>query len=663
MKITIAKTAGFCFGVDRAVKMVYNEVDAGTDVVTYGEIIHNPTVVGDLNKKGAIAVDSLDAVGDNQTVVIRSHGVAKSVYDELGKLGLSYKDGTCPYVKRIQSIARQKSNDNVQVVIVGNKNHPEVIGIAGHSKDAVIVADADELCVFFESFLKSSRKAVAIMPQTTYNINSWLKCKEVAMSYSATCEIELYDTICNTTEERQKEAIELAKACDIMVVVGGKHSSNTKQLFELCKKHCKCTWLVEDASELKAIELPYGISNKCDIHIGITAGASTPAHIIKEVRNQMSENIIMDEEFNFEEALEASFKKIYTGNRVKGIVTEIHDTEISVDVGTKHTGYVSLDNLTSDTSLKPSDIVKLGDEIELIVLKVNDAEGTVQLSKKKVDAQKGFDDIIKAKESGETLEGTVASVVKGGVIVNCKGARVFIPASHATLRREEKLDDLVKKTVKFELIEVDETKGKALGSIKNVILKERNEAKAKFWESVNVGDVFKGEVKSITTYGAFVDLGGIDGMVHISELSWNRIKHPSEVVSVGDVLEVYVKDLDKEASRISLGYKKNEDNPWTKFSTEYAVDSVVTGKVVSITPFGAFVRIIDNIDGLVHISQISDKRVTNVKDVLAVGDEVTAKITEIDAEKQRISMSIKALIEPTEEAEAEATEEVEEAAE
>lgn len=353
----------------------------------------------------------------------------------------------------------------------------------------------------------------------------------------------------------------------------------------------------------------------------------------------------LDEDFNFEEAIDASFKRLYTGNRVKGYITAVNNTEAIVDIGTKQTGYVSLDELTDDPSLKPADVVKVGDEVEFIVLKVNDADGVITLSKKKVDAMVGFDKIVKAKEEDAVLEGVVMNVVKGGVLVLTNGIKVFIPASQATMRRDEKLDDLLKKTVKFKIIEVNEQKGKAVGSIKAVLNAERDAAKAKFWENVQIGDKFKGEVKSITNYGAFVDLGGIDGMVHISELSWDRIKHPSEVVSVGDVLEVYVKDLDKEANRISLGYKKDEDNPMTKFLNEYKEGDVVKAKIVSITPFGAFAQIIPGIDGLIHISQIADKRVTNVKDVLSVGDEVEAKITEIDADKKRISLSIRALLE------------------
>ncbi|MGN1090270.1 MAG: bifunctional 4-hydroxy-3-methylbut-2-enyl diphosphate reductase/30S ribosomal protein S1 [Huintestinicola sp.] len=644
LTITVAKTAGFCFGVDRAVKLVYNELYSDSKTVTLGEIIHNRDVVAELAEKGVRVIDSPSDAKKGEKVIIRSHGVGRDVYRELESLGIPYADGTCPFVKRIQNLAAKCIEDGRTAVIIGDRNHPEVIGIAGHGpEDTVILPDSGALAEFLKNNSENSKKKVAIMPQTTYNINMWQKCRDIAKEYP---EAEAVDTICSATSERQREAAELAAQSDIMLVVGGKSSSNTIKLYNICSSLCRHCFHIENARELKKLEMPEGFSDKCDIRIGITAGASTPADIIEEVKNQMSEKMInMDEDFNFEEALDASFKRIYTGNRVKGYITAVNNTEAIVDVGTKHTGYVALSELTDDPTLKPADVVKVGDEVDLIVIKINDAEGIVQLSKKKVDAMKGFDDIVKAKEEGTVLEGTVTGVVKGGVIVLYNGVRVFIPASQATMRRDEKLEELVKTTVRFKIIEVNEQRGKAVGSIKAVLTAERDSSKAKFWESVQVGDVFKGAVKSLTSYGAFVDLGGIDGMVHISELSWNRIKHPSEVVSVGDVLEVYVKDLDKEAGRISLGYKKDEDNPWVKFENEYAVDDVVDCKIVSITPFGAFAQIIPGIDGLIHISQVSDKRVTNVKDVLSVGDEVKAKITEIDSEKKRISMSIKALME------------------
>lgn len=363
----------------------------------------------------------------------------------------------------------------------------------------------------------------------------------------------------------------------------------------------------------------------------------------------MAENEIMstnmDEEIDFAEAIDQSFKKIHTGEKVKGIVVAVNNTEAIVDLGTKHTGYVALDDLTDDPSKKPSDIVSVGDEVELVVVKVNDAEGTAALSKRKVDEQAGYEKIVKAKEEGTILEGIVQHVVNKGVTLNVLGVRVFIPASQTGLPRGAELEQLLKKKVEFKIIEVTEGRKRAVGSIKAVQNARKEEAKAKFWETAEIGAVYTGKVKSLTSFGAFVDLGGIDGMVHISELSWKRIKHPSEVVSVGDTLEVYIKDLNQEENRISLGFKKAEDNPWEIFIANYNIGDVVKVTIVSITSFGAFARIIDGVDGLIHISQIADKKVENVKDILTVGDEVDVKIIDIDEESKRISISMRALIE------------------
>ena len=649
-EIIIAENAGFCFGVDRAVKIVYNILSEGKKVVTYGEIIHNRDVTRELSEKGvriAKTAEELEKLSEGEMVIIRSHGAEKEIFELLESRGISYTDGTCPFVKRIHKIVSEKSAAGYDIIIMGDKDHPEVRGIVSYCNNmANICASETELDDFLKKNYTKVKKKVAIVAQTTYNISIWDKCVKIAESVCP--DAEVINTICSATDDRQRSAVSLAETADLMIVIGGKHSSNTVKLAEICSKHCNACIHTENARELDLREIEGLLKNNAGekFIIGVTAGASAPAHIIKEVINQMSEKLQnMEEDFNFEEALDASFKKIYTGQRVKGYITAVNDAEAIVDVGTKHTGYVSLDELTSDPTLKPADVVKPGDEVELIVIKVNDADGIVTLSKKRVDALVGFDKILKAKEENAVLEGTVSSVVKGGVIIIYEGTRVFVPASQATARRDDKLEELVKQTVRFKVIEVNEQRGRAVGSIRAVLNAEKDAAKAKFWDTVQVGDVFKGEVKSLTSYGAFVDLGGIDGMVHISELSWNRIKHPSEVVNAGDVVEVFVKDLDKEANRISLGYKKNEDNPWDKFEAEYKVGDVIKANIVSITPFGAFAQIIPGIDGLIHISQIADKKVSNIKEVLSVGDEVEAKITEIDSEKKRISLSIRALLE------------------
>jgi len=639
-KVTVAKSAGFCFGVDRAVRMVYSELENNTKVATLGPIIHNQDVVNDMQRKGARIINSVDEINEGETVVIRSHGVGKEVYDQIAAKGNRMLDATCPFVARIHKIVAEKTAEGYFILIAGDASHPEVQGIVGHcDQNHLVFKDNFELKDFFEKKYTNLKKKLAIVAQTTYNIVVWDECLNVIPKDDP--DIVIFDTICNATDTRQSDAAELAKNSDLMLVVGGRHSSNTVKLYEVCSRYCK-TYHIENSDELRNLKLP--AADK----IGITAGASTPAYIIKEVQTKMAENEILaanqDEEIDFAQAIDESFKKIHTGEKVKGTVVAVNNTEAIVDLGTKHTGYVALDDLTDDSTKKPADIVRVGDEIELIVIKVNDAEGTCALSKRKVDEQAGYEKILKAKEEGTVLEGVVQHVVNKGVTLNVLGVRVFIPASQTGLPRGAELDQLLKQKVEFTIIEVTEGRKRAVGSIKAVQNAKKAEAQAKFWETAEVGATYTGKVKSLTSFGAFVDLGGIDGMVHISELSWKRIKHPSEVVNVGDTLEVYIKDLNREENRISLGFKKAEDNPWEIFKANYHVGDVVKATIVSITSFGAFARIIDGVDGLIHISQIADKKVENVKDILTVGDEVDVKIIDIDHESKRISISMRALL-------------------
>ena len=638
MSIKVAKSAGFCFGVDRAVKLVYEEIEKGGKVATYGPIIHNTNVVNEIEAKGVRIVNKLSDLQNDERLILRSHGVGKNIYDELKEMGNEYIDATCPFVARIHKIVREQSEQGKIVLIAGDREHPEVDAIVKHCPgECYVFADEEELKEIFQKNYGFLKKKVAIVAQTTYNIIVWNKCIDIIPDTLKDV-TEIFQTICNATSDRQHAAIELAKSSDVMIVIGGKHSSNTIKLFSVCSKYCR-TYHIENSDELYDIDLS-GASD-----IGITAGASTPAYIIKEVIQKMSEiQKTQEEEINFAEALEQSFKKIHTGERIKGIIVAVNNSEAIVDIGTKHTGFISLSELTNDPSKKPADVVSVGEEVDLVVIKINDQDGIATLSKKKVDEMVGFDNIVKAMEEGKILEGTVQRAVKGGVIVLVDGVGVFVPASHTGLGRDEDIEKLVKQQVSIKLIDVIPQRRRAVGSIKLVQKAIREEAQKKFWETAEVGAVYKGEVKSITNYGAFVDLGGIDGMVHVSELSWKRIKHPSEVVKVGDVLEVYIKELNSETGRISLGYRKSEDNPWEKFKASYNVGDVVKATVVSITPFGAFASIIDGVDGLIHISQIANQRVDNVKDVLSVGQEVEAKITECDIENKRVSLSMRALL-------------------
>lgn len=636
-KITVAKTAGFCFGVQRAVDMVQQALEAGDQVCTLGPLIHNTQFVQGLERQGVAVIDSVEQNTDGRRVIIRSHGVAPAIYAQLQQAKMAYTDATCPFVAKIHKIVSLVGPDEA-LVIVGDRNHPEVQGIMGHCNGPVLVVSSCEELLNSTNKDILSKNTVYFVAQTTFNKNEWENCISTAKKVCTNAKI--FDTICNATSLRQQEAAKLASGSDVMLVIGGRHSSNTVKLAAICSQYCK-TIAIETADELNPTDFT-GVYS-----IGITAGASTPACIIKEVHETMSEILENQnqEELSFEEMLNQFCKSTYNGEKVTGIVTSIEPNMISVDIGTKHAGYVPLNELTDDPTAKPEDIVNKGDELELLVVRVNDVEGTVMLSKKRLDAQAGFEKVMSAVDSGEVLSGLVTEVIKGGVLALTNGVKVFIPASQATMSRGEELESLLRKPVKFKILEVNRQRRRAVGSIRAVLREHKKELEEQFWTDVEAGKQYSGVVKSLTDYGAFVDLGGVDGMIHISELSWGKIKHPSQVVKVGDEITVYVKDIDAEKKKISLGYKKDEDNPWAILAKNYAVGQAAKVKIVSLTAFGAFAELIPGIDGLIHISQIARERVGKPSDVLSVGQEVEVKITELDFERHRISLSIKALLE------------------
>lgn len=631
MKIVKAKTAGFCFGVDRAVKMTYDLLESGAKVATLGPLIHNPQCVADLEGKGAVTANTLDEVPAGYEVVVRSHGVPRAVYDELAARGIAYHDATCPFVAKIHHLAARAGAEGKTLFVAGDAAHPEVQGIVGHATGPVFVfADLAGLQAVLTP--ENVKNGILMVAQTTFEVKKWRECTDFTKKVYTNPEI--FDTICNATWARQHEAECLAKECDLMVVIGGRHSSNTQKLAAVAGRHTR-TVSVETAAELDFAWFR-------DVRtVGVTAGASTPSSIIEEVLSSMCEEI-REEELSFEEMIDASLKPVYSGKVVKGIVTAVNPNEIQVDIGTKQTGFVKLEELTNDPSAKVEDLVKKGDELDLIVTKVNDQEGLVYLSKKRFDENKGKEAVAAAVESGEILSGHVTEANSGGVVVLVNNVRVFVPRSRATLRHGEDYTALVHQDVQLKIIQCE---GRHIvGSIRDVLAAEADKKREEFWQDVEIGKHYTGTVKSLTNYGAFVDIGGVDGLVHISELSWDRIKHPSEVVKVGDVIDVYVKDLDTENQKVSLGYKKTEDNPWEKFKAEYPIGSTFTAPVVSLTKFGAFVRILPGIDGLVHISEISHDRVEKVGDVLSVGQEVEVKLIDVDYDKKRISLSMKALL-------------------
>ena len=632
MQIILAKTAGFCFGVNRAVKLTYELLEQGRPVATLGPLIHNPQVVEDLESKGAITCDSVDDVPDGYEVVIRSHGVGQSVYDKISTRRLAYHDATCPFVTKIHKIAARAGAEGAMLLVAGDAKHPEVQGIVGHTTGKVeVFANLAELEKLLPEL--TQQKSIFAVAQTTFNVQSWETCKEFLKNQCTNAKI--FDTICNATWARQQEAEDLSQKCDHMVVIGGHHSSNTQKLLQVAARHTKAI-NVETADELDKDWL-----NGARI-VGVTAGASTPSSIIEEVLNCMSEEIRDD--MSFEEMLAASeAKPLYAGKIVKAKVISVSPTECVVGIdGSKHTGIVKLSEMSHDPNAKMEDLVKVDDELDLVVVKTNDQEGVDTLSRVRFEAQKGMKDVSEAAENGTIMEGDVMEANKGGVVVNVKGVRVFVPRSQATMRRDEDYTKLVGQHVKLVITEC--AGRKIVGSINKVTAEENKAKRDEFWKNVEVDKQYTGVVKSLTSYGAFVDIGGVDGLCHISELSWNNIKHPSEVVSVGDTIEVYVKSYDPENQKVSLGYKKEEDNPWEKLKNEYPIGSEFEAPVVSITKFGAFVRILPGIDGLVHISEISNERVNKVSDVLKVGDMVKVKLINVDFDRKRISLSMKACL-------------------
>ncbi len=640
MRITVAKTAGFCFGVDRAVKMADDLLAAGRKVATLGELIHNPVVTGSLAARGARVIERPEEAEPDEVVVIRSHGVGPEVYRVLEARGIQIADATCPKVRKVHRIVGEAAGKGHLILIAGDPEHPEVLGTLGYAGEkAFVIPDSKAMQDLSISDKCPKNLWVTMVSQTTFSVAKWLNC--VSEAKKLYTKIEIFDTICTTTWNRQREAESLAAESDVMFVIGGRKSSNTRKLYEVCAPVCR-TYLIERAGELCADWF------KGAVRVGISAGASTPASTIKEVQETMTDlvknNGDENEEFNFEEALEQSLKSVHTGEKVTAVVTGFTPNEVVVDIsGIKHASYIPMSELTEESVDRPEDVVSIGDTLDLIVVRVNDVEGTMVLSKKRFDAMAGLEKVYEAADTGEILEGNVVDIVKGGVIAITNGVRVFIPASHATMSRNEPIENLRGKHVRFKILEVNRQRKRAVGSIRQVLKEERKAKEEAFWQTAEVGQHFTGEVKSLTSYGAFVDLGGVDGMVHISELSWNRIKHPSEVVKVGQQIEVYIRDLDVENHKISLGYKKDEDNPWFILQRDYKVGDVVKVKIVSMTTFGAFAEIIPGIDGLIHISQIALERVAKPQDVLTVGEEVEAKITEMDFDKKRISLSIRAL--------------------
>ncbi len=686
-EIRTAKTAGFCFGVQRSVEMAEKLLKEHGACSSYGQLIHNDDVIRSLQEKGLRIIHDPSETKPGDQVIIRAHGVAKEDIDALEAAGAVVTDATCPKVKVIHKTVSEAAAAGRFVIVIGMRNHPEVEAICTRCSGHVVLENDRETAEWLDSEPDIAEKPITLVAQTTQTHSNFNNC--VNLLKKRCTNLQIFDTICLATFTRQNEAMELASSCNAVVVIGGKHSANSLHLAQLCQEACPNVQFIERASELDLDRL-----RACEV-VGLTAGASTPSWIIKEVRSKMDEEKLetkMEESaveaveaaeekveetasaaveatveaaeavaeeaktedtpapekaepLSFDDMLEDSLKSIYNGQKVTGIVTGVNGTEVTLDLGAKYTGFIPTTDFT-DAGLKVEDCVKFGDEVEAMVVRVNDVEGTAMLSKKRLDNVRFWDDIESAAESNAVVEGTVTEVNKGGVVVNVKGARVFVPASQTDLPREADLNELLKKLVKLKVTEVNKARKRVVGSIRRAANAERRARTEELWNNIEIGKRYKGAVKSLTSYGAFVDIGGVDGMVHVSELSWGRVHNPAEVVKVGDELEVYVIGFDKDNHRISLGYKDPDADPWKLFNEKYSEGDVATVKIVKIMQFGAFAEVMPGVDGLIHISQIADHRIAKVEDALAVGDEVEAKIIAIDQDKQKISLSIRALLEP-----------------
>lgn len=634
MPILVGQHAGFCMGVSRAVKEALKAAETEADVVTFGELVHNPEVIRHLREKGVRQVDDI-AQTQGKAVIIRSHGVTPEVLEELTRRSRKIIDLTCPYVARLHDIVGKYSAGGAPVILVGQHDHPEVTGTIGWCKGPVYTVHSLQEA----RDLPRMEQALAVS-QTTFPHEAWEAILPVLRE--RVDQLTVQDTICSATVVRQTEAKQLAAQADAMLVVGGKTSANTRKLFETCKSICARTLWVE-----RAAEVPPGFADIHSESIGITAGASTPDWSLKEVFTRMTDKEQMDQVVSTEEAekdsfmadVEATLVRIRPGQTVTGTVVQITEDEVCVNIGFKSDGLIKRDDLVTED-------VKIGDEIEVEVVKVNDGEGNVVLSQRNLLNRKAFAELVKKHEKGEYVEGVGKEVVKGGLIAMVDGIRAFVPASQLSNRYVEKIGEFLGKPMKLKIIELDEQKRRIVASRRAVVKEEAAAKKAEIWERLKEGEVIHGVVRRLTDFGAFVDIGGVDGLIHVTDLSWAHVKHPSQVVSPDQEVDVKILGLDPQRERVQLGLKQMQPKPWDLAPEKYAPGAVVNGKVVRITTFGAFVELEPGIDGLVHISQCAPTRINKVEDAVNIGDEIQVKVLSVDPEAKRISLSIRALVEP-----------------
>ena len=690
MRILLGKHSGFCFGVRRAVALAGELAGGAGPVYTYGNIIHNEQVVEQLAERGVRAVDGLSQLARGDTLILRAHGVPPQVETACAARGIRVVDATCPFVKRIHRLAAAAAAQGVPVLIAGRAAHPEVVGICGYAGEAVYVLETAEDAAGLPPLERA-----CLVAQTTMDRAGF---EEILSAVRArVADLTVHDTICDTTRQRQREAALIAARCRHMLVIGSRSSANTARLAEISQKLCQDTKTIENIGDIGKLFLD---NLQSDDIIGVVAGASTPDWMIREVIQLMSElekttietieaeapaeeiavteapavteEVVAAEEpaveaesaveaeateapaaeeatepaeqaeetSDFAEAFEKTLTRIRNGQIITGTVLQIVDGEVYVNVGYKSDGIIPKNEFSSDADADPAELLKVGDSIEVEVLKVNDGEGNVLLSRKNVESKKLWDNLMADEDvENKVFDAVGKEVVKGGIIADIEGIRAFVPASQVSTKYIENLSEYVGKPMRLKVLEVDKQRKRIVASQKQVLLAEAAAAKRAKWESLVVGSKVKGIVRRITDFGAFVDIGGIDGLVHVTDAAWGRVKHTSDVLSIGQEIEVLILNVDVEKERVSLGYKQLQPKPWTLADKKYPVGSIVEGKVVRIVPFGAFVALESTIDGLIHISQVGVRRIAKVEDELKVGDIVRCKVLDVNTEAKRISLS------------------------
>lgn len=634
MKIILAEHSGFCFGVKKAIKTVLNRIEDGVQssgrIYTCGQLIHNASVTDDLAKRGVNIISSPEEASSGDTIIIRSHGESKSFYKRTEELDLNVVDATCPFVARIHELVSDAYKSGKNIVIAGDRNHPEVVGINGWCENSaqIFMSGAEA-----EKFDKDSAFLVA---QTT--LTEKIFSDVTASLKKQGVKLEIQNTICSATSERQRSASRLAETVDAMVIIGGKNSSNTQKLYEICKKKQKNSFSVEDIDDLPLKEL-----RKCNT-IGIAAGASTPERVIKEVISTMSENITNENNISMADIMEeidATLSLPRNGDIVTGRVDQVTDNEIIVNMGCKKDGILSADEISMEEGQKLSDLFHVGDEIKAKVIKTDDNDGGILLSKKRLEVSEHWNEINEAFENKATIDVKVIRPVRGGVIAAYKEVSGFIPLSQLSNKFVENADEFIGQVLSVKIIRIDQRRNRVVFSHKAVLSEERRKQIDEIWETLNVDDIVEGKVMRFTDYGAFVDLGGIDGLLHISEISWGKLKHPTEMLELSQTINVRILSMNREKGKISLGLKQTTPEPWSIIEDKYHPGQIISGEVVQLKEYGAFVEIEPGLDGLVHISEVANKRVLNIADELKVGQKIKAKILGIDTERHRISLSIK----------------------